>query len=93
MSQRSDGHLVRGMGLLQATAANMTAQQIIESFPDEMAPLFLLMDHDQIYRRRECLDHAVVFGESRLRRIALADSIGKQWDATRRVALHITNPE
>jgi putative transposase len=84
--------------------AHWTAQQIVDAFPDDSAPSYLLRDRDQVYGeqfrhrvkgmrieevltaphspwqnpfaerligsiRRECLTHALVLGESHLRRI------------------------
>ncbi len=70
--------------------AAWTAQQIVDAFPDDSAPSYLLRDRDHVEEvlaaphspwqnpfaeqligsiRRECLDHVLVLGESRLRRI------------------------
>jgi hypothetical protein len=46
--------------------AAWTAQQIIEAFPDETAPRWLVRDRDAI---RECLDHTIILSQRHLRRV------------------------
>ena len=53
--------------------AHWTGQQIIEAFPWESAPKYLIRDRDGIYEsqfgKRDCLDHVVVLNERQLKRI------------------------
>ena len=59
--------------------AAWTAQQIVEAFPWQDPPKYLLRDRDKIYGprfrkrvvgtiRRECLDHVIVINEKHLKR-------------------------
>jgi hypothetical protein len=47
--------------------AAWTAQQIVDTFPDDTAPSYLLRDRDAIHG--ECLNHVLVLSERHLRNI------------------------
>ena len=63
--------------------AEWLAQQIVEAFPWDTAPRYLIRDNDGAYGqayligtlRRDCLDHVLMFGERHLRRILTLYSV------------------